>query len=207
MTVSSTGPFVYAITGGLADENNFQHKRVEIVRKVRKAAECGVTHLQIREKLLPAGRLLELTQAAVEAAARSGLKIIVNSRFDIAAASRADGVHLPADGLPADVVRCHVPAGFTIGVSTHSLNEAINAHVGGADHILFGPVFESPGKGAGVGISTLGKVCRALSPAPVVALGGIDEDNFRAALEAGASGFAAIRFLDRLIERGEKITI
>jgi len=205
--MSPTGTIVYAITEGRANHTNFLQQKNDIIEKARKAAACGITHLQVREKDLFALLQLELTRSVVEAAAGTGLRILVNGRFDIALAAGADGVHLPADGLPVVAVRRHVPQGFLVGVSTHSVEEAVAAKRGGADMIVFGPVFESPGKGDGVGLEILREVCRAAAPIPVLALGGIHENNLLSALDAGASGFAAIRFLNAFIERGERIAI
>src|SRR5688572_1703342 len=197
-------PIIYAITEGRAEHANFPQQKSDIIGKARKAAKCGITHLQVREKKLPAALQLELTSAVVEAATGTGLKILMNGRFDIGLAAGADGVHLPSDGLPVDAVHRRVPDGFLIGVSTHSVEEARNAKSGGADMLLFGPIFASPGKADGVGVEKLGEVCRAASPIPVLALGGIDANTFRMTLDAGASGFAAIRFLNELINRGER---
>jgi thiamine-phosphate pyrophosphorylase len=82
-----------------------------------------------------------------------------------------------------------------IGVSTHSIEAALNAAGSGADYIFYGPIFETPGKGPPVGIASLKDVCNALRSFPVLALGGIDQHNFRDALFAGAAGIAAIRSL------------
>jgi thiamine-phosphate pyrophosphorylase len=65
-----------------------------------------------------------------------------------------------------------------------------------ADLAVFGPVFESPGKGVPVGLDELSNVCGALSPFQVIGLGGIDEGNWRSVLRAGASGIAGIRSLN-----------
>lgn len=207
MTISADGPLIYAITEGRANHANFLEQKSDIIEKARKAASCGVTHLQVREKGLPATLQLELTRAVVDAAEGTDLRILLNGRFDIAMAAGADGVHLPADGLPVKAVRQYVPEGFLIGVSTHSAEESLAAKSGGADMIVFGPIFESPGKRDGVGLEKLGEVCRAAAPIPVLALGGVDENNFRKTFDARASGFAAIRFLNALIERGERIAI
>jgi thiamine-phosphate pyrophosphorylase len=205
--MTQTGPIIYAITEGRANQINFLQQKNDIIKKARKAAECGVTHLQVREKDLSSALQLELANAVVEAATGTGLKILTNGRFDIASAAGAHGVHLPADGVPLDAVRRCVPEGFLIGVSTHLVEEAVAAKHGDADMIVFGPVFGTAEKGEGVGLEKLQDVCRAAAPIPVLALGGVDENNFRIALHAGASGFAAIRFLNTFIERGERIAI
>ncbi|MEP6994019.1 MAG: thiamine phosphate synthase, partial [Acidobacteriota bacterium] len=76
----------------------------------------------------------------------SEVPLWVNRRFDTALAVGADGVHLPADGLPLRQVRTATPRGFRIGVSTHSVREAEQAIGAGADQVLIGPIFSTPSK-------------------------------------------------------------
>lgn len=189
-------PIVYLITKGEADTANFTHKKKEILQVIRVAVESGVSLIQIREKNLTAHSLFELTESVSEITRTSGTKLLVNDRADIALAAGADGVHLPAAGLAADIVRKNFPPRFLIGVSTHSTAEASAAESNGADFVTFGPVFQSPGKGEPQGLARLNDVCKSLDACPVIALGGIDESNFAEVLKNGASGFAAIRFLN-----------
>jgi thiamine-phosphate pyrophosphorylase len=111
--------------------------------------------------------------------------LIVNDRVDVALASGADGAHLPSRGLDVKNVRRVVPKGFVVGVSTHSLAEARMAERGGADYVVFGPVFASPGKSAPVGVPALAEVVKALA-IPVFALGGVGVDNAGECQAAGA---------------------
>ncbi len=90
--------------------------------------------------------LFELASESSTITQGTGTKLLVNARADIALAAKADGVHLPAISLRADVIRQSFPEEFIIGVSTHSLAEAESAAKLGADFVVFGPVFESPGK-------------------------------------------------------------
>ena len=189
-------PIIYLITQGDADSENFKFKKREILERVHLAAETRVSLIQIREKNLPARLLFDLADAAVEITGKSDTRLLINGRADIALAAGADGVHLPADGLSAEVIRRSFPSGFLIGVSTHSAEEALAGKATGADFVTFGPVFESPGKGKPQGVETLQRVCKLVYPFPVIALGGIDESNYQNVLENGASGFAAIRFLN-----------
>lgn len=185
-------------------DENFHAASHRLLSQIRAAASGGVSMFQIREKALSDSRLFDLASQAVRAAPNSHLKIIVNGRADIALAAGADGVHLPANGVPVGAVRKWVPNEFIIGVSTHSLAEAGAAKEGGADFAVFGPVFETPGKGPAIGIDALKNVCDALVPFPVLALGGINEENAAEALAAGASGYAAIRYLHRKISDSER---
>lgn len=199
--VSDT-PIVYFISEGRADEKNFSEIRDDLVAKVRNAADRGVNYFQIREKRLSAARLFELAAAVTEAARPSRVKVLVNGRADIALAAGAAGAHLPADGVPAAELRKHVPPGFLIAASTHSLAEAASAKNSMVDLISFGPVFETPGKGPAVGLEALAEVCEACAPMPVVALGGVDGSRSDQIMNAGAAGYAAIRYLNEMLTPG-----
>jgi thiamine-phosphate pyrophosphorylase len=111
--------------------------------------------------------------------------LLVHGRADVAMAAGADGVHLPSRGLDPKQVRRFVPPGFIVGSSTHSLAEAKMAARGGADYVVYGPVFETPGKGAPVGVAALAEVVAA-STLPVYALGGVDAARAPQCLQAGA---------------------
>src|SRR5206468_1396685 len=91
----------------------------------RLAAAVGLT-VELREKGTPDSETLrwaELARARLE----PEVPIFVNRRLDLALAAKADGVHLPADGLPVRRVRAAAPRGFQVGVSTHSVDEAVHA--------------------------------------------------------------------------------
>jgi thiamine-phosphate pyrophosphorylase len=187
-------PFTCLITEGRASSENFETQSSVIVEIARAASADGVDLIQIREKSLDARSLFELTRSVVRALDDAGTLVLVNDRADIAAAAAADGVHLPRLGLEPDVVRRIFPR-LLIGVSTHSREAASSAVENGADYVLFGPVFDTPGKGNATGLSELGRVSRELKGFPVFALGGVDATNFEETLEAGAAGIAAIRSL------------
>jgi thiamine-phosphate diphosphorylase len=78
-----------------------------------------------------------------------------------------------------------------LGVSTHTVAEAINAENAHSDFIVFGPIFDSPGKTA-IGLEPLRQVVSAVK-VPVLAIGGITADNTEEVLKAGAAGIAGIR--------------
>ena len=177
-------PIIYPITSG-----------PDILRLVKAAVDAEVPLFQIREKSLPGRALYELVVHVVSITRGSKTRVIVNDRADVALAAGADGVQLTAHSLPADVVRRTCVAEFLIGVSTHSLEEAQAARAGGADFVVFGPVFETESKrvfGPPQGLDKLREVTRALNDFPVLAIGGITLDNIRACLDAGARGVAGI---------------
>ncbi len=145
-------PIRYLITSGESDDKNFRVKKPEILNIIRRSADANIELVQIREKRLSARYLFELTASAVSAAKGSNTKVLVNDRFDIALATGAAGVHLTGSSMSPLIVRSEVPEKFLIGVSTHSLAEIIAASENGADFVLFGPVFATPGKGEAVGL-------------------------------------------------------
>ena len=145
--------------------------------------------------------LFELTARAVEITRGSNTRLLVNDRVDIARAAGADGVHLTARSLPAEVVRDICGPEFLIGVSTHSLAEARGAQAAGADFVLFGPIFETASKrafGEPQGLDKLRDVTRDLGEFPVLAIGGITSENSEACIAAGARGIAGISLFERL---------
>ncbi len=137
-----------------------------------------------------------MTARSAELTRGTKTRLLVNDRADIARAAGADGVHLTTRSLEASIIRHTFGPDFLIGVSTHTLAEARAAYEQGADFAVFGPVFDTPSKrayGPPVGLEALSEAARQLSPFPLIALGGITRDNASAALDAGASGVAAIR--------------
>ena len=164
----------------------------DLLAHVKAAIRDGVDIIQVREKDLDARELYELVRRVRDAASGTRTKILVNDRLDIAIAANIDGVHLPANGLPADRVR---PLVRLLGCSTHTLDEALEAESARADFVIFGPVFETPGKSP-IGMEALRKVCAAVR-VPVLAIGGITLENTNEVLAAGASGIAAIRLFQR----------
>jgi len=144
---------------------------------------------------LSARGLYELVLRAAAITRGSKTRLMVNDRVDVARAAGADGVHLTARSLPARVVRTICGVDFLIGVSTHSVEEAQAARDGGADFVVFGPIFSTESKlafGPPQGLAALRDVTRELGGFPVLAIGGITRDNISACLSAGAGGVAGI---------------
>ena len=175
---------------------NFSQKKSQTLELIEIAARNNISLIQIREKKLSARLVFELAREAVNLTQNTVTKLLVNDRADIALAANADGVHLTARSLSAGAIRRAFPKDFIIGVSTHTIEEAGNAKNQTADFVTFSPIFSMPNKDKFQGIENLREVCEKLKPFPVIALGGIDETNYKSVLENGASGFAAIRFLN-----------
>jgi thiamine-phosphate pyrophosphorylase len=162
--------------------------------------------IQIRERDLTARELFSVAAAAVESARASGARVLVNDRADVARCAGA-GVHLTTHSLEAGVVRQAFGGEMLVGASTHSLEEALAAESGGADFVVFGPVFETKSKlayGPPVGLDALGEVAKRLK-IPVLALGGIKLLNFRQALDRGAAGIAGISLFSEAADLKEVV--
>jgi thiamine-phosphate pyrophosphorylase len=143
--------------------------------------------VQVRDKGASAREILEGTRDLVARGART----VVNDRVDLAIAAGAEGVHLPEEGLTVEVARALLGAGADIGVSLH-VGSRFEEHARGADWALFGPVWETPGKGASAGLPALAEAVRRC-PCPVLAIGGVDRTRVAAVIGAGAAGVAVIR--------------
>jgi thiamine-phosphate pyrophosphorylase len=194
-------PISYLITSGQTTAATTSSSRDfrDILQLITAAVAAKIDLIQVREKALTTKVLYELARGAAETTRGGATKLLVNDRADVAAAAGADGVHLTTRSLPASVVRQAFGNDFLIGVSTHSLDEARAAHDARADFAVFGPVFETPSKaryGPPVGLERLKHVCVELKPFPILAIGGVTEENFADCLRAGALGIAAIRIFD-----------
>jgi thiamine-phosphate pyrophosphorylase len=171
-----------------------RHGCRDLLDCIRLAAADDVDFIQIREKDLNGRDLLALAQAAVAAVSLRRTRILVNGRADIALAAKAHGVHLPSKSIPASEWRRILPPDFLIGVSCHSTAEIRDAE--GADFIVYGPVFASPGKGPGVGLDAL-RIAAGSTQIPLFALGGITHENAQSCITTGAVGIAAIRLFQQ----------
>lgn len=167
------------------------------------AARGGVHLIQIRERDLEAGALARVVAACLDAVRSTSSRVVVNDRLDVALATGAHGVHLRHDSIGARQVRRIAPAGFIVGRSVHSREEAaLVAGEGGVDYLMFGPVFATASKpgAAPAGAERLAEVAQA-SPVPVLAIGGISASRSADVVRAGAAGLAAITlFMDPAID-------
>lgn len=153
---------------------------------------AGVDLVQIREKSLCANELARVVAACLPRC--RNIRLLVNSRVDVALACGAHGAHLPGGSPPPSVWRGVMPPGFLFGVSCHSMEDAMAAQAGGADFVVAAPVFDPLSKRAyrqPLGIAGLGLICQAVTT-PVYALGGVTRQNAHACIQAGATGVAGI---------------
>ena len=182
-----------------------QLSRRAFYERVRRLASWGVDFIQVREKDLPDRELFRLARIILALVDGTPCRVIINSRADIALASGAHGVHLPSKGLCVQEVRGWLPAGFLVGVSTHSREEARKAQDAGADYALLGPVFETPSKegyGPPLGLARFRDICGQVR-LPVFGIGGIRSGDIPGIMGAGAAGIAAIR----LFQAGSELNL
>ena len=194
----------YAITDS-SRSRDAATRRTELIAHARRWASQKIDFVQLREKTLEAGELLALAEAMLAIFREEGghTKLLINTRADIAIAAQADGVHLTSqsEGLtPAQVRQLYAQATTLepiVSMSCHSIAEVERARSLSMDLILFGPIFEKRVDGfvvaEGVGLDVLRLACTTASETPVIALGGVTEENAAACIEAGAAGMAGIR--------------
>ena len=205
MSLQVQQPIIYLITSGATNEQTTPASEAftDILQLVSAAVAAKVTLIQLREKLLTARVLFELTTRAANITRGTETRLLVNDRADIACGAGADGVHLTEVSLHADVIRRGFGSNFLIGVSTHSLDQARVARESQADFVVWGPVFETESKaiyGEPQGVTKLTAVTRELDPFPVVALGGLKLGNVTECAVAGAKGIAGISLFQNIGE-------
>ncbi len=163
-----------------------------LTEAVERAIQGGISLLQLRDKRTSAKRLLRQAQLFRELT-RGKIPLLINDRIDIAIASKADGVHLPEEGLPVPIVRKLCPYPCLVGRSVHSLKAAQKAIAEGVDYLQVGTIFPTECKPGhqGNGTKLLADI-RQLTDLPIIAIGGISTANIPQVLKAGASGVAVV---------------
>ncbi|MDE2323013.1 MAG: thiamine phosphate synthase, partial [candidate division NC10 bacterium] len=158
------------------------------------AVKGGASMIQLRDKAAGPRQLLYEARQITQLCRAHGVAFIVNDRLDLALAADADGVHLGQDDLPPWKARTLLGTGKILGVSTHSIEQAIRAAEQGADYLGIGPLFATATKATGyepVGCDTIRQL-RARLPLPIVAIGGISLSNVGEVIRSGAAGVAVI---------------
>jgi thiamine-phosphate pyrophosphorylase len=207
----TTAMVLYYITDRKSLTGTDAQQRNRLLYRIGEAAQAGIDYIQLREKDLASRDLERLAGDAVRMVRdRSATaKLLINGRADVALASKADGVHLPAGELAASEVRALWMRASerepTIAVSAHTVAEVRAAVTEGANFAVLAPIFEKPHTDVrGIGLDALRAACAGLqrldnadsaqpSGFPVLALGGVTLSNAGACLTAGAAGVAGIR--------------
>ena len=182
---------LYAVTdrAWAADED-------ALMDQIAAAIDGGAGIVQLREKHLDHDAFLKEAQRFVALCREKGVISIINDAVDIAAAVGADGVHVGQSDLAAGRAREVLGPDKLIGVSAHSVEEALAAQAAGADYLGVGAAFVTGTKADAAPISR--DTIRAITAAvdiPVVAIGGISRDNITELAGCGLDGVAVVSAL------------
>ena len=165
-----------------------------LVSLLKRVLTVGAPVIQLRERDLSARDLLALAFEVQTAAAPCGSRLVINDRIDVALALAGAGVHLRSNSLPLSVARRLVGDQRLLGVSAHSVGEAVQAESQGADYVVLGPVYDTPSKqayGPPLGLQQVEEACR-LVRIPIIGIGGVTAARARELRRAGAYGVAVI---------------
>jgi thiamine-phosphate pyrophosphorylase len=177
--------------GGLCFITDRKACRLSCEEMTLKVLRNGVKWVQHRDKEKSRREIYEEAIILRKLTKEFNAVFIVNDHADISLAVNADGVHLGQDDLAIGEARKIIGKDKIIGISTHNLEQAIEAEKEGADYIGFGPVFYTVTKDAGIpkGTEMLQEIKREVR-IPVVAIGGINIENIRSVLDTGVDAVA-----------------
>ena len=160
---------------------------------VKESLDGGVTFLQLREKELDEVHFLEEAKELQQLCREYQVPFIVNDNVDIAISMNADGVHVGQSDMEAGDARAKLGPDKIIGVSAQTVEQAVLAEKHGADYLGVGAVFPTGSKDDADDVSyeTLKAICEAVS-IPVIAIGGITQENVKELAGSGICGIAVI---------------
>lgn len=143
--------------------------------------------IQLRDKASPKGEVLKMSRILRKLLLKKNKLFIINDYVDIAKILDADGVHLGQNDIPIEIAREILGKDKIIGISCHSLKEAVEAEAAQADYIGIGPVFKTSTKPQikPIGLGILMAVRNRIK-IPAFAIGGINLHNINQVLSAGA---------------------
>lgn len=167
--------------------------RQSLYEQVEAALKGGVTCVQLREKELDDEDFLNEAIEIKKLCHRYKVPLFINDNVNVAIKCGADGIHVGQEDMAAGAVRALVGEDMMIGVSVHSVEEAIEAVKNGADCLGVGAMFSTSTKpDAGVlSMQTLADICHAVD-IPVVVIGGLNKDNIAELAGTGVDGVALV---------------
>lgn len=168
-------------------------KNTDICTAVEQAIQGGVTLVQLREKELSSLEFYNTALKVKKVTDKYNIPLIINDRLDIALAVDAAGVHVGQSDIPAAIARKLIGPGKILGVSTATVEESIEAEKNGADYVGVGAVFPTSTKldARAVTVEILKSIKENIK-IPVVAIGGISENNVQSLRAADIDGVAVV---------------
>ena len=165
----------------------------DFLKKVEEACRSGVTLVQLREKECSTREYYELAKKVKTITDTYQIPLIIDDRVDICLAVDASGVHIGADELPVEVVRNMIGNDKILGVTAKTVERALEAEQHGADYLGVGAIYPTTTKVIThpTSIETLRKIATTVS-IPIVAIGGIKEDNMEPLKGTGIAGVAIV---------------
>ena len=158
---------------------------------VKEAIKGGAGVIQLREKEWDKDQIKEEAVKLLKICRENNVLFIVNDYIDIALEIGADGVHLGQDDMSIEEAREICGDKLIIGLSTHSVEQAIDADQEDVDYITIGPIYETRAKDYTVGVEIIKPVVDNVLK-PVIAIGGINKDNVDEVLGQGVKSVAII---------------
>lgn len=187
MNVSKDNMLLYVVTDRTWLGNNKLYEQVEEI------VQSGATFIQLREKNLDYDSFVAEGREIRKITDRYNIPFVINDNIDVALAVGADGVHVGQKDLDARKCRELIGEDMILGVSAQTKEQALLAEKSGADYIGVGAVFETSTKtdAKPVSYDTLKEICSSVS-IPVIAIGGINEDNIQKLKGSHIDGVAVI---------------
>lgn len=167
--------------------------RFTLLEQVEQALKGGVTCIQFRDKQLENNAFLREAKKMKVLCEKYHVPLIINDHVDIAVRCGAEGVHVGQKDMEAKEVRKLVGEKMIIGVSARTVEQAIQAEQAGADYLGVGAVFGTSTKmdAEKISLERLKEICQAVT-IPVVAIGGVQKDNFPELAGTGVAGAALV---------------
>ena len=172
---------VYLVTG------RYDFSDTEFLKRIETACRSGVTLVQLREKEVSTRRFYELAVKVKAVTDAYQIPLIINDRVDICLAVDAAGVHIGDDELPVALVRKLVGSTKIVGVSAKTVARGVEAENEGADYLGVGAIFPT----TTTSLQTLSEIAAAVT-IPVVAIGGIKEENIEQLMGTGVAGVSLV---------------
>lgn len=188
MNLDKNSLLLYAVT-----DSHWTSEEKTLISQVKDAINGGITFLQLREKELSYNEFLKEAKEIKKLTDEANIPFVINDNVKLALECNADGVHVGQNDMKAADVRALIGKDKILGVSAHTVEEAIIAEKNGADYLGVGAVFSTSTKkdATSVSFDLLKKICNSVS-IPVVAIGGITKENISELKGSNINGVAVV---------------